>query len=129
MSSARCTRHWPRVDAPAPAATRTTGSGLPSTRGPAAVEQLLAAVDDRAVGVANRNRGHLIRRDRDHGFVEQGHALGQLPKVNKATALTNPRQRGQLQIAKALSDFGCLCECLVRRRQRRLEILDRSAIR
>jgi hypothetical protein len=61
--------------------------------GPAHVEDLLAPLDHRAVKVADRRWRHLPRRDRHHGVVEQGHALGDLPEVDEAAALTDPGER------------------------------------
>src|SRR5918998_1482836 len=78
--------------------------------GPAHVEHLLASLDHRAVQVADRNRRDLPRRDRHHGVVEQCHALGDLPEVYQAAALTNPGQSSQLRIVIAVADSGSLSE-------------------
>jgi hypothetical protein len=78
--------------------------------GPAHVEDLLAPLDHRAVQVADRRRRHLSRRDRHHGVVEQGHALGDLPDVDEAAALTDPGERAQLGVVEAVADSGSVSE-------------------
>ena len=77
---------------------------------PAQIEQLLAALDDRAVGVADRNRGYLAGRDGDHGLVEQTHAGSDLPEVDQAPTLANPGEGNQFQVAKAFADLRGLAE-------------------
>jgi hypothetical protein len=78
--------------------------------GPAHVEDLLAPLDHRAVQVADRRWRHLSRRDRHHGVVEQGHALGDLPDVDEAAALTDPGERAQLGVVEAVADSGSVSE-------------------
>lgn len=74
------------------------------------VEQLLDALDDRAVRVSCGDRRDLLFTDRNHGLVEERHSLRDLGQVDEASALTDPGQGRQLPIAELFTDLRGVAE-------------------
>ena len=109
--------------------------------GPAQVEDLLAGLDDSAVDDPGDNRGHLSRRHRHHGLVQEGHAVGDLAQRDETLAPPKPGQRRQIRVPEPVADRTglfedrergggvSLHEGLERRRDHREPLLDAIELR
>jgi hypothetical protein len=71
------------------------------------VEHLLAPLDHRAEEVTDRDRGHLMHRDRHHRLVQQGHARRDRTAIDQAPALTDPSQGDEFPVAETITRHGC----------------------
>ena len=63
------------------------------------VEDLLACLDHGAVGDSPHDRRDLAGRDRDHHFVQSGHALDGLAKADQGLTLAEAAHRDQIRVS------------------------------
>jgi hypothetical protein len=81
--------------------------GRPLLR-PTQIEDLLTRLDDAAVHGPGDDLGHLIRDDRDHDLVEQGHSLDGLSLPDQRPALNVAGERHQIDVTEPIADLGGL---------------------
>ena len=74
---------------------------------------LLTRLQHAAVDITCQDRRHVACDHRDHRFVQQRDTFRDVSEANEGAPASVTRQRRQITIAKAASDFGGLAECRV----------------
>ena len=93
---------------------RLTGAPLGKRRGPlvrpAQIERFLARLQHTAIDITCQDRRHLACDHRDHRFIQQRDTFRDVSELNEGAAASVTRQRCQIGIVEAGSDFGGLAE-------------------
>ena len=80
---------------------------------PAQIERFQARLQHTAIDITCQDRRHVACDHRDHRFIQQRDTFRDVSELNEGPAASVTRQRCQIGIVEAGSDFGGLAECRV----------------
>ena len=116
-TSAWCRKQWPRYKTSSCWVSHQRWNDAVQDRQRREVEELCAGVDHRAVRIARREQRQLARFDRHHGFIEEGHPVGDLCEVDEHAALTDAGKGDELTMGETGTDLAGSDEVVVGPRQ------------